>query len=250
MGGSNNTPGQSISVYSTDGSHTKLASFNLPSGGINIVPAPLLQLTVGLIHNTDVTLRYIPTVNSKDYGSTDFGSLGMIGFGIKHDIIQDFGTAKHLMPFDLAIAFGYTSLTYNYNLNVTPNPSNAKPKDGQQSTDFSNQLLQGKFSAINIQAILSKKLLFFTPFVSVGYSSGTTSVNTYGNYPVTTGVDSPITQNPVYTTYNNPVSINETSVSGFHADAGFQLNFFILNIYASYSAGTYSSYNAGIGLGF
>jgi len=257
-GGSNNTTGAPVSIYSTDGNHYKLASFNLPSGLYNIIPAPQIQLTVGLIKNTDVTLRYLPNINSSTFGSSGSNnnfSIDMIGFGIKHDIIQDFGTAKHLMPFDLAIAFGYTRLTYSYSLSVTPQqggPTNqtAKPKDAQQSTDFSNQVLSGKFSNINIQAIISKKLLFFTPFAAVGYNSCTTSIGTYGNYPITTGVDGPVTQNPVYTTYNNPVVINETSLSGLHADVGFQLTLFVLNLYASYSAGSYSSVNGGIGLGF
>jgi len=257
-GGSNNTPGAPVSIYSTDGNHYKLASFNLPSGLYNIIPAPQIQLTVGLIKNTDVTLRYLPNINSSTFGSSGSNnnfSIDMIGFGIKHDIIQDFGTAKHLMPFDLAIAFGYTRLTYSYSLSVTPQPGGptnqtAKPKDAQQSTDFSNQVLSGKFSNINIQAIISKKLLFFTPFAAVGYNSCTTSIGTYGNYPITTGVDGPVTQNPVYTTYTNPVVINETSLSGLHADVGFQVTLFVLNIYASYSAGSYSSVNGGIGLGF
>ena len=160
FGGNSNTTGAPVSIYSTDGNHTKLASFNLPSGVYNIVPAPQIQLTVGLIHNTDVTLRYMPTLNSSSFGGNNNNnnfSIDMIGFGIKHDIIQDFGTAKHLMPFDLAIAFGYTRLTYSYGLTVTPQsggPLNqtAKPKDASQSTDFSNQVLSGKFSNINIQA--------------------------------------------------------------------------------------------------
>jgi len=256
FGGNSNTTGAPVSIYSTDGNHTKLASFNLPSGVYNIVPAPQIQLTVGLIHNTDVTLRYMPTLNSSSFGGNNNNnnfSIDMIGFGIKHDIIQDFGTAKHLMPFDLAIAFGYTRLTYSYGLTVTPQsggPLNqtAKPKDASQSTDFSNQVLSGKFSNINIQAIISKKLLFFTPFAAVGYNSCSTSIGTYGNYPITTGVDA--AQNPVYTTYNNPVVINETSLSGLHADVGFQLNLLILNIYGSYTAASYNSFNAGIGLGF
>jgi hypothetical protein len=257
FGGNSNTAGAPISIYSTDGSHTKLADFTLPSGVYNIVPAPQIQLTVGLIKNTDVTLRYMPTINSSSFGSNSGSnnfSIDMIGFGIKHNIIQDFGSAKHVMPFDLAIAVGYTKLTYNYGLTVNPqtdpNGKTAKPKDASQSTDFSNQNLSGKFSNINIQAILSKKLLFFTPIISAGYTSCSTTIGTYGNYPITTGVDGPITQNPVYTTYNNPVVINETSLSGLHADVGFQLNILILNIYGSYSAGQYSSFNGGIGLGF
>ena len=45
----------------------------------------------------------------------------MIGIGIKHDIIQDFvgKKADKLIPFDLAIAFGYSRLNMNIRFRCT-----------------------------------------------------------------------------------------------------------------------------------
>lgn len=245
FGAANSVAGQSVTF--TDPTNP-LAQYKtqLPNGVSSIIPAPQVQLTVGLIHNTDVTLRIIPSFQI----SSDVGSLGMFGIGFKHDIAQDFSSATHPIPFDLAVAVGYTRLNYTKSLSVKPDASNAGTTGSQ---DYSTQTLQGNFSGWNAQVILSKKLLFFTPFVSVGYLTSTTDVGLKGNFPFVTGAD--ITGKPKYTTYADPISINgsgssPSSTSGARADAGFQMSLFFLKIYASYSFAEYQSVNAGIGLGF
>jgi len=238
--GGKNTTGPLLNVYDTNGK--QIGQFNTPSGTLSIIPAPQVQLTIGLVDNTDITIRSIPSIS---FGSND-GSVSMLGFGLKHDIIQDFAK-KIPKPFDLAIAFGYSHL--NLNIPLTVNPDNgAQPASGQQSTDFSNQHIAGTFNSFMLQAIISKKLLFFTPFLAVGYNTTHTSAATVGNYPITTGET--LTGTPVYTTYTNPVNINETSVNGMRADIGFQLNLAFFRIYASCSLAQYKSVDGGIGFGF
>jgi len=211
-------------------------STTLPGGVSSIVPAPQLQLTVGLIKNTDVTLRVIPTFQISD----KVGSVGMFGVGLKHNIAQDFGTASNIIPFDLAVAVGYTHLSYELPLDVRKNDNVAIP----------GQSLKGDFSGWNAQVILSKKLLFFTPFVSVGYLTSSTDVGLKGTFPFVTGAT--VTGNPTYTNYNDPITLNGSGVStsGARADVGFQMSLFFLKIYGSYSFAEYQSFNAGIGLGF
>jgi hypothetical protein len=220
-----------------DNSGSTVGTFNMPNGVIQYVPAPNIQLTIGIFRNTDLTVRTTPTIN---IGSNS-GSVQMIGFGLKHDIIQDFAGKGKTKPFDLAIAINYNRINYNAPLNVQPD-NGTQPASGS-SSDFSNQRVNGYFSGTNVQAIISKKLLFFTPFFSVAYQSANTNLGILGNYPITTG-------SGVYSTVTDPVHINETSISGFRADAGFQLNLLVLRIYASVSEGQYLSANAGIGLGF
>jgi len=213
-----------------------VGSFNMPNGVIKYIPAPNIQLTIGIVQNTDITIRTVPTIN---IGSNS-GSVGMIGFGIKHDIIQDFagGIGKKIIPFDLAIALNYNRINYSKGLNVQPDQGTT----GNQA-DFSNQQIKGDFSGTFVQAIISKKLLFFTPFLSVGYQSSNTVFNVLGNYPITTSAGH-------YSVVTDPVQISENSVSGFRTDLGFQLTLGFFRIYASYSPGSYQSANAGIGFGF
>ncbi|GAA4103660.1 DUF6588 family protein [Mucilaginibacter panaciglaebae] len=225
-------PNNSSATYST----------TLPKGVTQYVPAPQLQLTVGLVKHTDVTVRFIPTTKITD----DVGKVGMFGFGLKHDIIQDFIKKGPEKPFDLAIAFGYTHLNYTKTLDVKPDNASAGP------ADYSNQRLEGNFNGFNASVILSKRLLFFTPFVSVGYQKSSTDVALKGNFPFVTGATN--TGDPIYTNHADPISISGSSagLSGTRADVGFQLSLTVLKIYASYGVSStgYNSANAGIGLGF
>jgi hypothetical protein len=242
--GNTKANGPLMNIYDNNGN--KITSFNLPSGQLSsVVPAPQLQLTVGLIQNTDVTFRAIPKVKVSD----DIGSISMIGFGIKHNLMKDFfGSAGAIVPFDLALAFSYNKLNYNKSLNVQPE-SGAVPADAQQSNDFSNQAIEGHVNSFLFEAIFSKQILFFTPYIAAGYNTAKTDVSLVGNYPITSNTV-PIINQKFYTSYNNPVTINERSVNGMSGEIGFQLKLPIFRFYASYGlAASYSMVNAGIGFG-
>lgn len=236
FGGESNTTGPVMSINDANGVATG-RTFTMPSGVFQYVPAPAIQLTVGLLKNTDLTIRTTPTIKLGDDG----GSLSMIGFGLKHDIIQDFAK-KIPKPFDLAIAVNYNRINYTKTLSVQPDAgTTASPGS---STNFSDQRIEAHFSGLNVQAILSKKLAFFTPFVSVAYQSATTDLGVLGNFPLTA-------TSTTYVTVPDPVHINETSISGMRADVGFQLNLAILRFYASVATCSgYTSGNVGLGFGF
>lgn len=233
-----------IAIY--DDNNNKLKTVTLPSGVLSVIPAPQIQLTAGLVYHTEATLRYMPAVS---FGS-NIGSVSSIGFGLKHNILQDFvgKTADKIIPLDVALGIGFTQLKYRLPVTVQPD-QNAEPKDNQQSTDFSNQHIAATFNGFNAELIVSKQILFFTPFASVGYLSGHTNFNLMGNYPITTGINNYVEQRPVYTTFTNPLSIKENSVSNVKASLGFQLNLAFFRFYASYTASQYQSVNAGIGFG-
>jgi len=234
FGGSKSDATPLMDIYA-NGTNTG-KTFSMPSGIIKYIPAPNVQLTIGLIKNTDLTVRATPSISI----GTNGGSVQMLGFGLKHNIMEDLvgKKVKKIVPFDLAIALNYNQIAYTNSLTVTPDAGTVGPP-----ADFSNQRIKGTFSAFNAQAIISKKLLFFTPFLSVGYETSNTDLSVLGNYPFTNGVNS-------YSVSSNPVHINESGVNGFRADAGFQLNLLILRIYASVSEGQYVSGNLGVGLGF
>jgi hypothetical protein len=245
FGGSSSVSGPLLDIYDDDGH--KVGSFTMPSGKLSFVPAPQVQLTIGLIQNTDISIRAIPTISI-----TNEGSVSSIGFGIRHNLIQDFvgkGASK-IFPFDLAIAAGYSHLNMNIPLNVQPEDG-TEPASTSQNTDFNNQHIAAAFNNFMVQLIFSKKITFFTPFAAVGYNNTRTTFNAVGNYPVTTGESvSPGGIYSTYTTYPNPVNISETSVDGFRADLGFQLTPGFFRLYVSGSLAAYKSVNAGIGFGF
>ncbi|MGI4022595.1 MAG: DUF6588 family protein [Janthinobacterium lividum] len=243
IGGSKDVASQ-IAIY--DNNNNKLKTVTLPSGVLSVIPAPQIQLTAGLVYHTEATLRYMPSIN---FGS-NIGSISSIGFGLKHNILQDFvgKTADKIIPLDLAISLGFTQLKYRLPVNVQPD-QNAQPKDDQQNTDFSNQRLSGTFNGFNAEVIVSKKIMFFTPFASVGYLTSHTNVGLLGNFPITTGINNIIQQQPTYTTFTDPISIKERSTNNAKASVGFQMNLAFFRFYAAYTASQYQSVNAGVGFG-
>lgn len=228
--------GPEIIIKNNSGNEVK--RINLPQGAnIPLIPAPQLQATVGLIKGIDVSLRAIPEIKMGDVGS-----INMIGGGVKVELLPLIAgkTAGKLLPFDLALALGYTQFSYNKDLDYDS-------PDGVSVED--NQKIEAKISGLNTQMILSKKLLVFTPFIALGYNTSKTSGGLKGDYRVITG-SVPITNMPVYSTVTDPVTLDKKNFSSYRSDIGFQLNLAVIRFYASYSASEYNSFNAGIGLGF
>lgn len=244
VGGSDSAPTPTLNVK--DGSGNTLESFTLPKGaGLPLIPAPQVQATVGLPKSIDLTLRLMPKVKLGDAGE-----IGMVGGGVKVDLLRMLSKkGAKIAPFSVALGVGFTQFNYSLPLDVTP-PSGSVPKDASQVKDFTTQEISAKFSGTNIEAIISKKLLFFTPFLSVGYMTAKTDVGLKGNYPIVTdGVIVGSTVVKQYTSFTDPITIKQTDINGLTTTLGLKLNLTILRIFGSYSMAEYNSFNAGIGLG-
>ncbi len=229
--------GPELVVYSNGTPNTEISSFKLPSGtGFNIVPSPQVQLTVGLIKDSEVSLRFTPEV-----GGGDFGKIGSWGVGIKKEVtsLLPWKTEK-IIPIDLAIALGYNQINYNYDIAV-------EDQVGVNQTTDLNQKVEAKFSGFTVDAIVSKKLAIFTPFLSVGYNTAKTDLGILGSYEIesrntTTGA-------PTIETIQDPVKIKQTDISGVRANVGFGLHLAFFRLYGAYSIGEYQAVTAGIGFG-
>jgi hypothetical protein len=231
-----------LTVFDDNGQ--ALETFTMPKGtGLALIPAPQLQATLGLSRGIDITVRTLPEINL----GSDFGSIGMVGGGLKVELLPLIsGMADKLFPVDIAVAGGYTQFNYKLPLDVQA-PSGSVPSSSNSTNDFSNQKIDAKFSGVNVEAILSKRLLVFTPFISVGYHTAKTDVGMKGNYPIVSGANN--LGQPVYSVFTDPVRINQTDIKGIRTNLGFQLNLAFLRIYGSYSMAEYNSFNGGIGLG-
>ncbi|TCD04426.1 hypothetical protein EZ449_17470 [Pedobacter frigidisoli] len=218
--------GGRMQVYTSSGIPTG-KFFNLPKGvGFHIVPAVQLQGTLGLPKNIDVTLRAMPKIKLGD----DLGSLSMIGFGVKFELLPlIMGKTEKLIPVDIAIAGGFTQYKYDLDLNI----------DNASSSD---QRIDAKFNGVNIDAIVSKQILFFTPFASVGYQTSKTNLKALGTYRFETSATTSAT-------YVDPISVKQTDIDGIRASLGFQLKFGFFKVYSSYTVAKYSLFNFGLGFG-
>jgi hypothetical protein len=195
--------------------------FRLPQGvNLGTVPSPQVQLTVGLPKNVDLSVRFVPTLDLDD-----IGKVNLFGVGAKFEVLPIIlGKKEKLLPFDLAVAVGYTQLKWDIPVEVGNNPD-------------PNQSVNVKLNGISADAIISKRLLAFTPFFSVGYNQAKSNIKAVGRYEIEGQ------------TINDPFNLNRTDVSGMKASAGFQLQLAFFRIYASYTQAKYGYANAGIGFG-
>ena len=230
----NGTSAEAPTVFGTNSAGPTLrfkddqtTTFNTPNGsGIGFLPLPMAQLGVGLIKNTDLIIRYVPTV---DIG--DDGEVGMFGFGIKHDILQWIPGDK-VIPFDASVFFGYTSVNVNMDL------------DDGSGNDDQEAVIKSK--GYTFRALVSKKLLFFTPYVGLGYNSAKTDINVNGTYSYETQTAPGLP--PVTTSIKDPVALTADDASGFVGNLGFRLKFlWVMAFSADYTFGAYSSATAGLG---
>ncbi len=228
--------GPEMELFASDGK--PLGSFTLPNGlGFNIVPSPQLQVTVGVIKNTDVSVRYTPKI-----GNNDFGRFSVFGFGAKHEITSLLfpGKTEKLIPIDIAIAFAYSQI--NFERKITKDEQLDESNSGRDL----NQRIDGKFSGISADIIVSKKLSVFTPFVSLSYNTSKTNVGIKGDFIFKSDPTLPM---PNYTTATDPVSIQQNDLAAFRGNIGFQLQLAFFRLYSTYSIGKYQAFTAGIGFG-
>jgi len=123
--------------------------------GGNYVPVPLLQVGIGLIKNTDLKVRFLPTVSTDDF------EIKYFGIGLTHDIKQHIpGLAK--TPIDLSIFFGYTSSSNEIKLSGVIPDTGGGDQSGVIDIDaFTYQLLFSKsFSVLTIYTGVGGNLLY------------------------------------------------------------------------------------------
>ena len=225
-----------------------LTQFNMPAGiGFEYVPAPMVQASVGLIKSTDVSLRYIP---STDLG--DFGSIGLVGFGVKHGLNQWIPGGK-LLPVTFSLQMGYTQLAMDVPFDVNPE-SGADIKNDFAATTWDDQGLELTSDAFTANLIVGKTLPFISGYVGLGYETSSTSLSTAGSYPITSVNTNynPITepQTKMIEEIVDPIDFTISGENSVRAFAGVQIKLALIKVFANYTAATYSSFNAGFGITF
>ncbi len=241
----------------------------LTSGlGLSANAVPNIQVNLGLIKKTEVSVRYVPTIDLGTLGSDGLsGSVGLWGIGVKHDLLQWIPLASKL-PFSVSGYFNYTAMSIelgtsfpgpdnsNYAGNTGPGAVTGFRFDGTPG-DYTNQQIALNANAMGFGIIASKKLLIFTPYVSAGFVRSSFSLKTAGDYALPTGLEAnaatpdPSDLREIYTNYKDPLDISFDSANTFRAGVGLRLKLLIFAIHAeAFTAGGYNGYNAGLSIGF
>ncbi|GAB3334347.1 hypothetical protein GCM10027429_15520 [Marivirga atlantica] len=199
--------------------------FGVPDGlgldefpGPLAVPVPSVQLGIGIVKKTELVIRFTPEINVDDVSFKQFG------FGIKHDVKQWIPGMK-LLPFDLSGFFGFNKITSEYYID----------QEKGQYAEFTS-------SATTVQAIISKKLLFFTPYAGLGFNIVNSSFNVLGDYTFDDGTGGEVT-------VTDPVGIDFDGSGGPRFTIGARLKIlWVLSLHADYTFQKYNTTTVGFGI--
>lgn len=241
-----NTSGTTFKIQETlNGTTYNLGTFTMPQGtGVGVVPAPMIQLGVGIIHNTDLIVRFLPVIKVGK-----FGSFNLWGLGVKEGLNQYLPGGK-LLPVDLSVLVGYTKFQANAGLNVQPQ-LDANTTDNYSSTTWDGQKIETTTSAWNANVIVGKTFPFVSFFAGLGYEASSMSISSPGSYPLT--VPDPTTSNPNHKKIDKidkPLDIKLDGANSVRALIGLRLNLAFFNITGSYTLAKYSMASVGVGFSF
>lgn len=197
-------------IYLESNTNTELA-FSLP-GGFNIpaLPTPMLQAGVGLIKNTAIDIRYMPTLNLSDIKTNLFG------LGIKHDILQWIPVIGDAIPMSLSLQAGYTELN--------------------TELEIESQKISLSTKATTINIVASKKLLLITGYIGFGLNSSVTNFSTDANFNLS-GIN-----------FENAIELEFKSDNKIRTNVGLRLNLTVITIHADYTFSEYPTATLGVGV--
>lgn len=189
------------------------------------LPVPMAQVGIGTFKNTDLKLRFTPSITQDDL------EIQMYGAGLMHDITQWIPGLK-LTPVHISALIGYSRINAIYDLNGV-------------GLNGSDQFAEFSIDSWTYQLLVSKNLSIFTFYGAIGGNSGTSNFDMLGRYEYeATNIDN---GQPFTRVLNDPLTIS-SSVNSFRATAGFRIKLAVITIHADYTLQEYDIISAGIGL--
>jgi len=254
-GPNSNTNSPTLNYNTTVGANTyTLASFKMPPGtGLKIVPAPIVQVGIGLPLGTEVKVRYLPKITADKY------DVSLWGVGLMHSIMQYIPGHKLIPVLDVSLFGGYTKLEGNAKVTMAPSPANASAippvvwsySTYNANTSFNSQYLNLSVTAYNVNAIISANLRVITFYGGLGYSKTNTTIKLKGFYPQPVLVGTSITYNDSGVKKGSDFgNLSIDNFSGLRANVGFRLKLGVFTFHADYTRAMYNVVSAGMGLSF
>jgi hypothetical protein len=237
-----NKQGLPLDVYGTrpdTGQPIKLATINSAPGiGFQVAPLPMAQVTVGLVQQTELLVRFLPEVRFSD------NRVQMWGLGLKHNIGQ-WLPVIHQLPFAVTAAAAYTSFRYSDGLTLQPERGVSNPEPG----DYSNQRITFDTKAYYASLAVSKSFTkVLGTYAGLSYSKGITGTALAGTYPVTV-IRQQAPYNKEIVNLTDPVKLDfDHGQMGLTGGLRLKLAVFSFSLEGTWSQ--YSTLNAGIGLGW
>ena len=232
------TEGPLITVYEDDNKTREIGSFNSPQGtGLDMVPVPMVQLGFGLIPHTDLIGRFVPELEYDNNG--DQMKVGLWGIGIKHNFMEWIPVLKTL-PFDASLFASLSEVNGESELDY-----GSGQYDPVMYTPKGDQMFKMTTKTTKFGLVLSKKVSILTVFGGIGQSTSKTDVGLLGTYPI----ESSIAGIKYVTSVKDPIALS-FETSNLSIDAGLRIKLAVFSLFGSINKSEYTSYNAGLSLGF
>lgn len=205
------------------------SDFNIP---VNVVPAPNIQLSMGLPLNSMVSVRYMPQLNSEG------ASIQLLGLGLMHSISQYFpqkkdeNGKKEKRRLNLAFGAAFSSLSMEYV------PENV--------TDYK---FEASLNTYTLEGLASFDFKFLSLYGGFGYTGGNGNLDLKGSFDITYDVrdDNGVLIGTQTTPITDPLKLRY-NIGGMKTKVGAQLNLYFFKIFADYTIQKYSVLNAGIAI--
>jgi len=195
---------------------------------LGTVPAPIVQASVGVVFETDLLVRFIPTMEMQ--GST----FSLTGFGLKHNIMQYFGPLDKL-PLNVSVLAAISKASFEYDLS-----------DSTFGGNSTNRKMTFEADTFTIQALASIDLPIISAFAGLGYNAGDSQFDVSGDYRIDYEVAGLPTISRIL---KDPISI-ASDASGVMGIVGARINLLFLKIFANYTIQEYNTLTAGISFNF
>lgn len=236
-----------VKYYNGPNGREELYSFDLPQGtGFPMVPAPMIQGTVGIPNDTDISLRLVPSVSVPNAD----GQVSLFGVGAKHGLNQWIPGGK-VMPIDISLQFGYTQLSFDIEADVQPE-SGSDIRNDFDDSEWEDQKIELNSSGFTTNLLIGRALPILSVFAGVGIQSSTMEIVTKGSYPITApniNYDPESSPEPkAIDALVDPVDISFAGENSVHALAGFRVRLGLITFSGSYTISDYPVANVGVGI--
>lgn len=224
-----------INVSTTINGQNVTANYTMPGGvkddlPLNAIPAPSVQINLGLPKEIDIMIRAVPSVGTNDVKGN------LLGIGVKKEITNLFGPIDKL-PLHVALLGAYTTMDVTYNL------------QNDSSIQGSNQEATLNLNAYTIQAIASINFPIINFYGGIGYSGGTSKFKMKGTYILEYNTGNPAPNNTDEVELTNPINLNFDS-RGIKTTLGTRISLGFFKLFADYTLQEYNTLTAGIAFSF
>ncbi len=222
------------------------SAFRMPQGlNAKIVPAPMIQIGVGLVKSTDLMFRFCPNLQYNG------NKLGLWGIGGKHDLKQWIPGLKNIPVLQMSLMYGFTKMKATVNMDITKQSigANLLSDDG---TDFGNQKMLFDVRSQTLNLLFGADFKVVCLYGGVGFVTTKTNLKLKGEFPVvvvpqgeTTAEVQSVTD-PLDLTIKN----KDGGVTKPRLNAGVRFKMAIVTLHFDYTWSNYSALTAGLGFSF